>query len=214
MSNPVLASPVDIFTPFSAPEQERLRRYVERVQKLLNLSFFKSPGETLKIMGCDDGVVTSGTDGFDEEALMATIGLFRMLYHETDHTGFMATMNLLLSHVRSDSPVRDEALKDLRGLKRGRADILRRSDIGMVVQRIRPDGSCVEERMSTKRLVDLWLNGYFLHGDEAKTAALEEWPIEHLPLWEFCGTIRRFAQLFAVGRNVVVKVLESPELAV
>ncbi len=73
---------MDVFTPFSAAERERLRRYVERVEKLLDLSFFKSsPGETLKIMGSDDGVVSSGTDGFDEEALMATIGLFRMLFH-------------------------------------------------------------------------------------------------------------------------------------
>ncbi len=62
--------------------------------------------------------------------------------------------------------------------------------------------------------MDLWLNGYFLHGDETKAVALEEWPIQHLPLWEFCGVIRRFGQLFAVGRNVVMSVLESPELAV
>jgi hypothetical protein len=198
-----------------ARPSERLRRYVERVEKLLDLSFFKSsPGETLKIMGSDDGVVTSGTDGFDEEALMATIGLFRMLFHESDHTGFVAAMNLLLSHVRSDSPLRAQALRDLRGLKRGRAGILRRADIAMVVQRVQPDGSFVEERMSTKRLVDLWLNGYFLHGDETKAAALEEWPIQHLPLWEFCGVIRRFGQLFAVSRNVVMRVLESPALAV
>jgi hypothetical protein len=124
----------------------------------------------------------------------------------------VVTINLLLSHVRSNIRLRDQGLKDLRGLKRGRADILQSSDIEMVVQRIQRDGSCVEERMSTKRPVDLWLNGYFLHGDETKTAALEEWPIEHLPLWELCGAIRRFARLFAIGRNVVVKLLESPSL--
>ncbi len=56
-------------------------------------------------------------------------------------------MNLLLSHVRSDSPLRAQAWRDLRGLKSGRAEILRRADVAMVVQRVQPDGSFIEERM-------------------------------------------------------------------
>ena len=164
-------------------------------------------------MSSNNGVFTTGTDSFDEESLTAVAGPFRILYNPQEKTSFVAVMNLLISHVRSASLRRCEALDELRDLRKGRAEILRRSTIRMIIERRQPNGSTVEEVMATRRLIDLWLHGHFLHGDEDKAEDLDEWNISGVALFEFCAVVRRFAHLFSDGRIVVMQVLESPGLA-
>ena len=99
---------------------------------------------------------------------MAVAGPFRILYKPQEKTSFMAIMKLLISHVRSDSVRRPEALDELRDLRKGRAEILSRSTIRMILERRQADGSVLEDIMTTERLIDLWLHGHFLHGDRAR----------------------------------------------
>jgi hypothetical protein len=204
----LLDNPVGIFSPFDGEELKRLRGYVDRVERLVSLRFFQQR-QSVEIMGANEGVITVGQDGFDEEALMAVAGIFRMLYLPHEKSSFTATMNLLLRHVSIDAPQRAAALAELREIKGGRSELLKRSDIAMVLERRHPDGFITRERMSTETLIDLWLHGHFLHDENEKSQALDQWPIKHIPLFEFCGAIRRFARLFVAGRLVVVKALEA-----
>ena len=149
----------------------------------------------------------------DEEALMAVAGLFRMVYDDNERTSFSHAMKLLSSHVDAAAPqLNSAAISALRGLRRAKGELLQQSGIQMVVARPRPDSTLEEETLTTKQIIELRLHGELLHAENEKSDALDAWPIRGLPLFEFCGAIRRLARLFWVGRNVVAEVLKHDEL--
>jgi hypothetical protein len=141
---------------------------------------------------------------------MATLPLFRMLYIGSEPTSFLATINLLKGAVRVDAPLKKTVLQELKSLSRGFERAKRTAGIGMIVEWVEADGKRVgSERMDPERLIDLWLHGYFLHAENDKANELERWPIEHVPLWELCGAVRRLTNIFRIGREVVWVALEQ-----
>jgi hypothetical protein len=162
MAEYVLANAAEIYLPFTSDELARLWRYVKRVDSLLSLRFFRSPGESVRLFSRDNGVFTTGTDSFDRETLMALAGSFRILHNPHEGISFMAVMKLLASHLKRDCARYQEALEELRDLRKGRAEILARSTIQMIIQHRRADGSIVEDVLTRERLIDLWLHGELL----------------------------------------------------
>jgi hypothetical protein len=205
--------PVDVYEPFTLRVRERLERYVDRVDKLTSMRFFNT-SETLHVMGGAEGVRTEGLETFDEEALMATIPLFRMLYTGSEPTSFAATLNVLKRAVKSDASLRDQAIAELRTLGVAFENGKKTASFGMIVDWVARDGTTTSaERMDPEHLIDLWLHGYFLHGENEKSNELQRWPIEHVPLWELCGAIRRLTNIFRLGREVVAMALEADNIS-
>jgi hypothetical protein len=204
-----MTHPVDVYRPFEPELRKRLKNFVSRVDKLTSLTFF-TINETLHVMGGDEGLRSVGSDVFDDEALMATLPLFRMLYIGSEPTSFLATVNLLKGAARVDAPLRKTVLEELKSLSRGFERAKRTAGIGMIVEWVGADGKRVKsERMDPEHLIDLGLHGYFLHAENDKANELERWPIEHVPLWELCGAVRRLTNIFRIGREVVWIALEQ-----
>jgi hypothetical protein len=209
-----ITHPVGVYRAFDRSVRKRLENFVSRVDTLASLRFFET-NETLHVMGANDGVRTVGSDTFDQEGLMAVLPLFRMLYTGSEPTSFSATINLLKAAVKRDGPLSGPVMQELKALNTAFQRSKSRADIGMIVEWVGSDGQpSGSERMDPEHMIDLWLHGYFFHAENAKADELERWPVEHLPLWELCGAVRRLTTIFRVGREVVSTALEQDVAAI
>ena len=102
---------------------------------------FFNTSETLHVMGGAEGVRTEGLETFDEEALMATIPLFRMLYTGSEPTSFSATLNVLKRAVKAYASLRDQAIAELRTLGVAFENGKKTASFGMIVDWVARDGT-------------------------------------------------------------------------
>jgi hypothetical protein len=135
-----------------------------------------------------------------EGALFGMAGRFRLLHSASHGMSFDAVRGLLYAHVSDESPLRDGALAELRVLRAMKKEALR-SPWTMEI-----DG----KRRSPAEVIDLHLNGRYLHRDDDKAETLGSAPI--LIRSEFVSLVKRLSWVFAVGREVVKPILAEPSL--
>src|SRR5689334_6080494 len=94
----LLDAPKSIYRPFSRPESDVLRGFVENVRRLGTMRFFKEvPQQATQTIG-DNGML-SKMDEPDDEAVRAAITQFRQIYDHNEPNSFQHAMKVLKQSV-------------------------------------------------------------------------------------------------------------------
>lgn len=192
----------DVYSPFDAREAKCLREYVEAVDSFVATDALKQSWKwkiervDVETSRCEEYLEYAG-----EEALFDMAGRFRLLYVSKHRMSFDAIRKLLHEHVEArESPLRAEALAELRILRGMKKTALSNP------WNIRIGG----ERLSSEGIIDMHLNGRYLHRDDDKVEMLESASV--IIRSEFLAVVKGLAHVFTVGRAVVEPVLREPSL--
>lgn len=206
----VLAQPGDIYTPFSTLEVRRLQRYVDRVNQLRESSFFEHPGHRMKGTLVGVGVVQNlRVDSPGEEAVRAVVGLFRELYVDSNETSAKAVLGILDRHARlRRCALATQAREELRTFRDRLTNRKLKDPYGVYLEE-EPSGSALVERPPSQ-IVDLWLNGEYLHYDLEKADQLGELePATEMMRMTLHSAIRDYAREWsAIARFTAVALRE------
>jgi hypothetical protein len=205
VSETVLDRPLEIYAPFDARESARLRGFVADVEELASCSFFENPGSKITLSGGVNRPLTTQLTYAGEEAVRAVVPIFRQLYSHKEPTSFVRVFDLLADHARArGSEATNEALAALKEFRTAEREILRD-----------PDGVDLRldnERLTPRVLVDLFLNGHYLHKGNAKSDKLAQWPLADLTKQSFFATLVHLRNLYWTAANVVRRILAQTEL--
>jgi hypothetical protein len=190
----------EVYAPFDAREAKRLREYVTEAGKLVERDSLTQACKW-RVKKVDEVTSTyrEELDYAGEEALGDMAGSFRLLYSPKEQMSFDAVRALIYAHV-GEGPLHDDALGELKLLRTMKKKALE-SPWTMTIN---------DKRWSPEDIIDLHLNGRYLHRDEDKADLLDAAPI--LIRSHFLSIVKRLAWVFAVGREVIVPILAEPSL--
>jgi hypothetical protein len=205
-------------TPFSADEVARLRRYIARVDELLESEY--AAGSTGPIMLHADftapGIAENiRFDGPDRKAAQHVVGIFRELYggrHDT--TSGTRIASIIGQHAKARNTPHGDHLAG--AIARFRKSLERRTKtdprMGILIADDTPGAETTS--MTPDEVIDLIVNGDLLHFEPAKAAALAEDPMHTQMMWMMLfSTIRDFADMWSRFADEVVRpILATPEL--
>jgi len=195
----------EIYRPFDAAEVKRLRNFVGDVEGLRESALFSNPTNTVRISGEVNRPIKQELDFAGDEAIHAVVGRFRQLYNRPEPTSYASILKLLGRHVHErESPLQREALDAIKELRKWEGEA---RDVKGGVE-INVNG----ETMTGPILIDLFLHGHYLHKGNAKSDALDVFPLRAMLLSEFIRAMTVLMQVYWVGRNVVAQILETPSL--
>jgi len=198
----------EIYDPFDAAEVKRLNEYVTDVEELVASGFFKSDGWQWKLEGARDADaaeqwnVNQEWEYPGERAVREVAVIFRPLYNDHEPSSYNHVIKLLSGHV-CESARRQEALDELRKLRKWKTEVLRMSGVAFNIN---------GEDLTPEKLIDLWLHGRYLHKGNENSDQIDAFPFAGMLQSEFMGAMERLSHVFWVGRNVVQPILTTPSL--
>ena len=196
----VLEEPALIYRPFREEEVERLTTYRQDVERFTAMDFFTDPTRSMGPKKPGE-VRRFSLNDVNDEATHAVMGIFRSLFTHNEPSSFRSIVKLVKSHVKH-SERRQDALDDLNRLLRWEQDELKRTPIRL----LRGD---VE--FTPVENIKAHLHGVYLHKDPARRRELQPFPSD-LSRAEMLGKVYVLAQVYWIGRNVVVAILEEPRV--
>lgn len=204
-----LASPSEVYRPFSVSESELLRGFVSSVRRLGRMRFFEQLPKTASQHWDDEGICGEMQEP-DDEAVQAAIGAFRPIYKRNEPQSAAAILNLLKRSVRGrDGAKRKEALAAIASFAEWQQHELK-AGIGLGIRFEYPTR---EERVDPAKILDAYFHGQYLHNanDKSKLARrlddLDPWP--RYTLYTVMG---RLTRVYWVIANVVELILKEPAL--
>jgi hypothetical protein len=208
-ATPAVDRPKDIYRPFSRQESDLLRRFVENVRRLGGMRFFDevptSATQRMNVSGWE-----SEMEEPDDEALRAAITQFRHIYDHKEPHSFQKAVKLLKrsAHDRG-GPERDAAIKLLEGhLEAERKAISRASVMGIVFER--PSGS---DPVDTRRIIDAYFHGYYLHSGNEKSALAKDLDgLQPWPRYTMYNAMHFASGVYWNAANATQRVLDVSEL--
>ena len=200
---------MDIYRPFSRQESDLLRGFVGSVRRLGQMRFFeearKSASHRMKSGGRENVMEEP-----DDEALRAAITQFRHLYDHKEPHSFQNAMKLLKrsAHERGGAE-RDAAIELLDGhLEAERKAINEAGVMGIAFER--PSG---RDPIDTRRIIDAYFHGYYLHSGNEKTALAEKLDyLQPWPRYAMYNAMRLAGGVYRDAAGTVQHVLDVPEL--
>jgi len=208
-SETVLDRPQGAYRPFSRLESDLLRGFVENVRRLGQMQFFKEVPATATQRMKPDGWESEMREP-DDEALRAAITQFRHVYAHNEPHSFQKAMNLLKrsAHEHGGSE-RDAVIELLEGhLEAERNAVKKAAVMGIVFER--PSGT---EAIDTRKIIDAYFHGYYLHSGNEKSALAKE--LDRLQPWPRYTMYRAMLLLLNVywpAANAAQRVLDVPAL--
>lgn len=209
----------DFFAPLTAAERTRLRRFLRKAAELAGSRFAASkpelrarilPGQT-EAGGQAWEIVPSGAD---QEAVKAASGDFRQLWTDSNRSSAASAMSILKNAAKRNGS--DKSRKMIANLRefgeelkeRGRTD-----PRGKVLTEADGGGS---REMPPREIINLWLNGEYLHDDLDKANELgldEESAMAALTQFSLQSAIFDYISYWSALAKLVRQVLEDPALA-
>lgn len=202
MSQGVLINrPEQVYTPFDTDEVKRLREYVDAVDSFLKMEVVQRTWRwSIERVDPETSTHRESLDYVGEDALFDMAGRFRLLYANQHRMSFDAVRSLLNRHLAPESPLYAEARAELRTLREMKTHALKSNWKGMINGR----------PLTGETVIDLHLNGRYLHRDGEKADLLDE--VSVIVRGEFLGFVKALAQVFDTGRAVVSPILATPSL--
>jgi hypothetical protein len=204
----VLAVVPAAFAPFSATELDELARYRKHVADFETRHL--ATKQSLKIDIGRGGIMM---EDFDPDRLGGLATAFRKVGWANEEASFNRVANLLGKHAHAaGTPEAAEMNGWLGAVHDLRKDMLRQSRfLGWVLEG--EEGS--ERQVSPEEVLDLFLNGYLMHGDDEKRKRWDDLGglrspgliiIATLTMWDLLALFRALDQ-------VIERILETPSLA-
>ena len=187
---------------------KELRRFESQVARLNSLSFFDTLEHTLHLgqEEVDGPLQMEHSHPGGEEALLAALPVFRQIYNTSDERGSATrAISILKRSAKARGTPDGRKLIDLLKGHTTAIEGLEKENGGL---QIMLNG----EPLFFGRIIDLWLNGDYMHHDEDKAAILEKAPRDILA-FQLHGAIVSFRQCYCVLANVVRRCLEEPALS-
>jgi hypothetical protein len=195
----------DIYTPFDHAEARRLHNFVADVEGLRDSALFSDPTNVFTISGGVNQPLKQELKYAGEEAVHAVVGRFRQLYKHDESTSYNQILKLLGRHVHErESPHQRGALDALKELRNWEGEA-RKATSGVQIK-------VNNDVLTGPILIELFLHGHYLHKGNEKSDRLEAFPLRAMLLSEFIRAMTVLMQVYWVGRNVVVLILETPSL--
>lgn len=196
------------YTPFAEAELRRLDRFLRQSRALRDSSFFAHPGHRMKALVGVTGVSNLRVDSPGEEAVRATVPIFRELFVDTNRTSAIAVLKMLDGHARARNTVASkEVVQELRAL-RGELRKRRKADRRSYVLEEGRTGPIPPDE-----IISLWLNGEYLHFDEGKANALSaDTTVGELYRMSLHSALRDFCELWEQVAFRAEAVLRDPSL--
>jgi hypothetical protein len=192
-------------SPISRSERQELVRFVAQVERFSRSSFFETPGGKLTLSAKKGEAMQIEYPHAGDEAVRAVMPVFRQLYTDTERGSAARAMKILKAsaHTRATDEGRQliQLLKDHgRGLRE-----FRRSNAGLALLHNDVD-------LDFGRVIDLWLNGDYMHFDEVKANVISAWPPEIMQM-QLHTALVGFRNGYWVLANLVRLCLAEPALA-
>jgi hypothetical protein len=193
--------------PVTHAQLGELRRFESLVTKLYERTFFDSTEHTLRF-AWEEG---TGPIEFEpvepsEEQLLAALPTFRQLYNTANEPGSAArVINILQrsAHQRGSDDGR-KLIAILKGHKKCLANL--RADNGGL--KYVHNG----KSLTFGDVIDLWVNGEYLHHDPEKAAVLDTAYSDFLA-FQLRGAVVSHGRCYRVLANVVTRCIEEPALS-
>lgn len=185
-------------------ELSELRRYVNQVERLASCSFFENPGGKLTISSEIGKPVAMEHAHAGDEAMRAVVPIFRQLYTDTAPASAARVMSIIKQSAHRTGT---EEGRELIALLRDHARLHKELRAGNGGMSLVHDGSPIDNA----GVIDLWLNGEYMHWDEDKAAVLEAWP-EPIMRFQLNGAVVALRNAYWVLANLVRRVLAAPAI--
>lgn len=196
-------SAADAFSPFSSEDEHSLRAFVADVRELSGMRFFDQvSGRFTVTLGSKDGAKSDAKEP-DNEALRAAITMFRQLYVPSEDGSFRSNLNRMKRSARQrKGPATVEARELLNEYASNEKKIVD-GGIGM--------GLVLGERkVSNWEIVDAYMHGKYLHGQNEKTKLVEALDsIPAFPRQTFYMSIYEVTAQYSVFANLIEIVLDE-----
>lgn len=201
-------------TPFSSVETKRLRRYALKTAELRNMTFVQTRPKKLNMSyDAEKGFTYEIVPEYSSEVVSAALPPIRLLSSTGNNIAFKNIIAMLRAHLRETEAGKALAATLDHIETNTMAAFSQGIGIGFTLESTDAHGAQVSRQQTTREVFEDWLNGEYMHDNEARIERLENlrdigahWFTFIVVAWEFA------IRACAFGPLVVEPILDVESL--